>query len=179
MPTNPVFTPVDGAGNVMGQVASGDSLPAGSIPGTSVLIYNGTTYDRMRGANGAINTLTQAAFNAYTEAAVVNGARLVSGNTSAGSFPNNASAFFVSINVTAFTGGTNVIYSLQQQDANGNWVTVGSTAAITAVGTYAFSVGPGMTNGNLLVSGSGQYRVAWTVTGTFTGLTSQIGITGR
>lgn len=179
MPTNPVFTPVDGSGNVLGQAASGDSIMPGTIPGTAVLIFNGTSYDRLRGSNGAINTLTQSAFNVYTEAAVVDGARLTNGNTAGGSFPNNASAFFVSIAVTVFTGGTNVVYSLQQQDANGNWVSVGSTATITATGTYGFSVGPGMTNGNMLVAGSGQYRIAWTVTGTFTHLTSQIGITGR
>jgi hypothetical protein len=179
MPTNPVFTPVDGSGNVMGQVASGDSITPGSVPGSGVLVFNGTTFDRLRGSNGAINVLTQAAFNVYTESAVVSGARLTNGNTNAGSFPNNASAFFVSVVVSVFTGGTNVTYSLQQQDANGNWVTVGSTAAITATGTYGFSVGPGMTNGNLLVSGAGQYRVAWTVTGTFSALTSQVGITGR
>jgi len=179
LPTNPVFTLVDGSGNVVGQVASGDSLAAGTIPGTAVLIYNGTTFDRLRGSNGAINVLTQAAFNVYTESPVVNGARLANGNTNAGSFPNNASYLFVSVNVTAFTGGTNLVYSLQQQDANGNWVTIGSTAAITATGTYGFSVGPGMTNGNMLVPGAGQYRIAWTVTGTFTAVTSQIGVTGR
>lgn len=179
MPTNPVFTPVDGSGSVIGQVASGDSIAAGTIPGFNPLIFNGTTFDRMRGSNGAINVLTQAAFNVYTESAVVNGARLTSGNTSPGSFPNNASYLFMSVVVTAFTGGTNLVYSLQQQDSNGNWATVGSTATITATGTYSFSVGPGMTNGNMLVPGAGQYRIAWTVTGTFTAVTSQIGITGR
>lgn len=115
----------------------------------------------------------------YTEAAVVNGARLANGNTAGANFPSNVAAVFVSVSVSVFTGGTNVTYSLQQQDANTNWVTVGSTPAITATGTYAFSVGPGMANGQLLVGSAGQYRVAWVVTGTFTGLTSQIGITGR
>ena len=118
------------------------------------------------------------ALSVYTEAAVVSGARLTNGNTTAATIPGSASAFFVCVAVTAFTGGTNITYALQQQDANGNWVTVGSTAAITAVGNYAFSVGPGMANGQLLIPGS-KYQVAWTVSGTFTGLTSQIGVSGR
>jgi hypothetical protein len=177
MPTNPVFTPVDGSGNVIGQVASADSLPAGSVPGVAGLLWNGTTWDRPRGSNGSPSVLTQAAFSVYAEAPVVNGARLTTGNITGGSIPNNASLFLVSVVVTAFTG-TSVTYSLQVQDANTNWVTLGSTASITATGTYVFSVGPGMTNANLLVPGSGNWRVSW-VASALTALTSQIGVTGR
>ena len=127
----------------------------------------------------AVTPGSQVAFPVYTESAVVNGARLTSGNIAGGSVPNNAAALLVSVSVSVFTGGTNLVYSLQVQDANGNWVTVGSTATITATGVYGFSVGAGMGNGNVLPSGNGNWRVSWVATGTFTAVTSQIGVTGR
>lgn len=170
---------LDGSGNILGQVVTGDSMSGTFLPGFVPLVFNGTTYDRLKGSNGAFNTLTQSAFTVYQESAVVNGARLTTGNITGGSIPNNASIFLVSVNVSVFAGGTNVIYSLQVQDTNGNWAMVGSSATITATGVYAFSVGPGMTNGNLLPAGNGNWRVSWVVTGTFTNLTSQIGVTGR
>lgn len=159
--------------------ATADALAPGNVGVVVPGVFNGTTVDRLRGSNGAVNTLTQAAFPVYTEAAVVDGARLTSGNIAGGSIPNNASLFLVSVNVSVFTAGTNLVYSLQVQDANGNWVTVGSSATITATGTYGFSVGPGTANGNLLPSGSGNWRVSWVATGVFTHVTSQIGVTGR
>lgn len=180
IPAHQVVVLGDGEGNILATpLATGDSIAPAGVPGYAVLVYNGTTFDRLRGSNGAVNTLTQSAFSVYTETAVVNGARLTGGNIAGGSIPNNASLFLVSVNVSVFTGGTNLVYSLQVQDANGNWVTVGSTATITATGTYGFSVGPGMTNGNMLPSGAGNWRVSWTVTGTFSAVTSQIGVTGR
>lgn len=179
-----VFAKPQAPNAASGQVAIATTAAAdGVAPGSVGLIvpgvFNGTTVDRLRGSNGAINTLTQAAFPVYTEAAVVNGARLASGNIAGGSIPNNASLFLVSVNVSVFTGGTNLTYSLQVQDANGNWLTVGSTALITATGVYGFSVGPGMTNGNALPSGAGNWRVSWVANGAFTAVTSQIGVTGR
>lgn len=180
IPAHQVVVLGDGEGNILASpLATGDSITPGTVPGYAVLVYNGTTFDRLRGSNGAVNTLTQSAFTVYTEAAVVNGARLTSGSIAGGSIPNNGSLFLVSVNVSVFTGGTNLTYSLQVQDANGNWLTVGSTALITATGVYGFSVGPGMTNGNMLPSGAGNWRVAWTVNGTFSAVTSQIGVTGR
>jgi len=180
VPAHQVVVLGDGEGNLVNApLASADSLSAGSVPGTAVLLWNGTTFDRLRGSNGAPNVLTQPAFSVYTEAPVVNGARLASGNIAGGAIPNNASLFLVSVNVSVFTGGTNLTYSLQVQDANGNWVTLGSTATITATGTYGFSVGPGMTNGAMLPSGDGNWRVSWVANGTFSAVTSQIGVTGR
>ena len=159
--------------------ATGDGVSASLVPMVAIGLFNGTTFDRWRGTNGSMNTGPQAAFTVYSEAAVVNGARLTTGNIVGGAITNQAQWLLLGVNVSAFTGGTNLVYSLQVQDANGNWVTVGSTATITATGVYVVSVGPGMTGGNLIPAGNGNWRVSWAVTGTFTAVTSQIGVTGR
>lgn len=145
MPNNPVFTPVDASGNVLG--ASGS--PTYTVPQPPVALYSEATTSRT--TNGAISNQT---------------------------WTNNVSQAIVGVNVTVFTGGTNVVVSLQQQDANGQWQTIGSTQAITAVGSANFSVGPGMTNGAVIVAG-GTYRLAWTLTGTFTALSFQLSVQGR
>lgn len=123
------------------------------------------------------NAVSQIAVNMFTEAAT---SRLVSGNTAGNFWTSNVQQALVGVNVTALTGGTTptVQISLQQQDANGNWQTIASTAALNAVGMAAFSVGTGMTNGSMLTAGS-QYRLAWTVTGTPATCTFQISVQGR
>lgn len=110
----------------------------------------------------------------YSEAPV---SRLTNGNTGANNWPNGVEYGFVGVNITGFAGGTNVTIQLQQLDANGVWQTIGTTAALTGVGTATFSVGVGL-NSNLLVSFS-QFRFAWVVTGVFTTLNFQIGMHTR
>lgn len=123
---------------------------------------------------GTVTAQTPATSDIYTESAQ---SRTTNGNTSTLTWPAQVTDAFVGVNVTGFAGGTNVVVSVQQQDANGVWQTIASTSAITAVGTAQLSVGPG-TNGVLLRSG-GSYRLAWTVTGVFTTLTFQLGVTAR
>jgi len=171
-----VYDPVSGL-YYLGRSATQDSMPGANIPVVAVGLWNGTSLDRIRGSNGAVNVLTQAAFPVYTESAVADSGRQASGNITGGSIPNNASLFLVSVSVTLLTA-TNVTYSLQVQDSNGNWVAAGSTPVITAAGVYAFSVGPGTANGNVLPCGNGNWRVSWTVTAGVH-ITSQIGVTGR
>ncbi|HEV2347595.1 MAG TPA: hypothetical protein VGS97_26120 [Actinocrinis sp.] len=125
--------------------------------------------------SGSVTTVTPATSDLYTEAPA---SRTTSGNTATLTWPANVTEAFVGVNVTGFAGGTNVVISLQQQDANGIFQTIASTAALTAVGTAVLAVGPGQTNGVLLRSG-GAYRLAWTVTGTFTTLTFQLGVSAR
>lgn len=124
---------------------------------------------------GTVTAQTPATSDLYTEAAT---SRTTNGNTATLTFPAQIADVFVGINVTGFAGGTNVVISLQQQDANGIFQTIASSAALTATGVANFSAGPGTANGALLRSG-GSYRLAWTVTGTFTTLTFQLGVTGR
>lgn len=172
----PVFAQVDLNGNA---VVSG----AGSVgtPGVSRIEDGTTTNLAAVTANGAQITGVQAAFTVYTESAVVNGARLTNGNTTAASLTNQLQWIQVSAVVTALSGGSSptLVYSFQVQDANSNWVTLASTPTISTTGTYVFSVGPGMANGQLVTAGVGQYRVSWAVTGVPTGVTAQIGVSGR
>jgi hypothetical protein len=124
---------------------------------------------------GSVTSVTPATADIYTESAV---ARTTNGNTANLTWPANVTEALIGVNVTGFAGGTNVTISLQQQDANGIFQTIASTAALTAVGTAVLAVGPGQSNGVLLRSG-GVYRLAWVVTGTFTTLTFQLGVTAR
>lgn len=81
----------------------------------------------------------------------------------------------VAVNVTAVLTVGTLTVSLQRQDANGIWHTLGTTAAITAVGTAIFSVGPGTANGHPL--GSGIYRIRRVVTGD--SVTHQVSVQAR
>lgn len=124
---------------------------------------------------GTLTSQTPATADLYTEAPA---ARTTNGNTANLVWPANVTEAFVGVNITGFAGGTNVVISLQQQDANGIFQTIASTAALTATGTALLAVGPGQSNGVLLRSG-GTYRLAWVVTGVFTTLTFQLGVTAR
>ncbi|MEV8480365.1 hypothetical protein [Streptomyces sp. NPDC051173] len=155
MPTNPVFTPVDNNGNVIGAAGTPSAVNVANSP--------------------TVFTVVQPSAVLYSEAAQ---SRTANGTTAAQTWTNNVAAAIVGVNVTAFTGGTNLVISLQQQDANGVWQTIGSSAAITAAGTATFSVGQGMATGAVLVSG-GSYRLAWTLTGPFVALTFQLSVQGR
>lgn len=146
MPTNPVFTPVDANGNVIGVAGTPTVTVAAPAP---VALYSEATTSRTSN-----NT------------------------TSPQTWTNDVSQAIVGVNVTGFSGGTNVVVSLQQQDANGVWQTLASSATITAVGTASFSVGPGMQTGAVLIAG-GSYRLAWTLTGVFTTLSFQLSVQGR
>lgn len=113
----------------------------------------------------------------FTEATT---ARTASGNTATQDWLANATQCWVGVNLTALSGGTTptVTVSLQQRDNNLVWHTLASTSALNAVGTAQFSVGVGMTNGAMLMAG-GQYRFAWTVTGTPAACSFQIAMSGR
>lgn len=155
MPTNPVFTPVDGNGNVIGVAGSPSAVTVSNSP--------------------TVFTVVQPPVTLFAEAAQ---SRTTNGATTAQTWTNNVAAAIVGVNVTGFAGGSNVVVSLQQQDANGAWQTLASTAAITGTGTATISVGQGTATGAMLVSG-GSYRLAWTLTGTFTALSFQLSVQGR
>ncbi|MFC5799115.1 hypothetical protein [Streptomyces formicae] len=123
------------------------------------------------------STVAQIATTMYTESTT---ARTTSGNTSTQTWLANASTCWVGVNLTALSGGTapTVTVSLQQQDANGVWHTLASTSALNAIGTASFSVGAGMSTGQMLRAG-GSYRFSWVITGTPTECSFQIAMSGR
>lgn len=157
------------------------STSGSSAPGTAsyVKVTDGTnTVAVDSGGRITTNAVAQVAQNQYTEATT---SRTTSGNTAGGSWTANVQQAFVGVNVTAFTGGTSptLVVQLQQQDANGNFQTIGASQSITATGMYAFSVGTGMTSGQMIMAGQGQYRLAWVVTGTPATLSFQLGLSAR
>lgn len=123
------------------------------------------------------NTVAQIATTMYTEATT---ARTTSSNTSTQTWLANASTCWVTVNLTALSGGTTptVTVSLQQQDGNSNWITLASTSALNATGTAMFSVGAGMATAHMLLAG-GSYRFSWAVTGTPATCSFQIAMSGR
>lgn len=123
------------------------------------------------------NTVAQIATDMYTEATT---ARTTSSNTSTQTWLANASTCWVTVNLTALSGGSSptVTVSLQQLDANSVWHTLASTSALNATGTANFSVGAGMDNGDMLKAG-GSYRFSWAVTGTPATCSFQIAMSGR
>ncbi|MFJ2650869.1 hypothetical protein ACIO1C_29640 [Streptomyces sp. NPDC087420] len=123
------------------------------------------------------NSVAQIATTMFTEATT---ARLTTNNTTTQTWLANASTCWVSVNLTALSGGTapTVVVSLQQQDGNANWQTLASTSALSAVGLTQFSVGAGMTNGAMLLAG-GNYRFSWVITGTPAACSFQIAMSGR
>lgn len=125
--------------------------------------------------SGSVTALTQTAVDVYTESPT---SRLTNGNTATLTWPAHATETWIGVNVTGFAGGTNVQFFLDQQDANGIWQQIANTGQETAAGTYTFGCGPGQAAGAMLRSG-GAFRIRWVVTGTFTTLTFQLGVSAR
>lgn len=123
------------------------------------------------------NAVGQISADMYTEATT---SRTTSSNTTAQQWLINAQQCWVTVNLTALSGGSSptVVVNLQQIDGNGNWHTLASTSALSAVGTAQFSVGTGMTTGAMLRAG-GQYRFSWVITGTPATCSFQIALAGR
>jgi hypothetical protein len=123
------------------------------------------------------NSVGQISADMYTEATT---SRLVSGNTTAQQWLLNAQQCWVTVNLTALSGGSSptVVVNLQQIDGNGNWYTLASTSALNAVSTAQFSAGTGMTTGAMLRAG-GQYRFSWVITGTPATCSFQLSLAGR
>lgn len=125
-----------------------------------------------------VNSVAQSAISLYTEATT---SRTTSGNSTSFFWSGNVTQVFCGINVTALSGGTSptITISLQQQDANGVYQVLSTTPALNQTGIASFSVGTGMTNGQMISSGQGQYRFSWVIAGTPTTCSFQIGLTGR
>jgi len=181
---NPVITLVDNLGV---PISGTNPLPTSGGGGTSTVAGSGTPGTpaggvlTVQGVSGGTSlptaTVGQAATTLYSEAAV---SRTASGNSATQTWPATVTQAFIGVSVATLTGGTSptLVVSLQQQDANTVWQTIAQSATITAVGAASFSIGPGLTNGQLLTAG-GSYRFAWTVTGGPATLTFQVSGQGR
>lgn len=86
------------------------------------------------------------------------------------------------IDITGFTGGTNVTFTVQGKDpVSGKYYTLLASAALTATGTTVLEIRPDITTvtANLTAAKQlpSQFKVIATVTGTFTVLTYSVGAT--
>lgn len=186
MSYNPVITLVDNLGV---PISGTNPLPtsSGGGGGTSTVAGSGTAGTptggvlTVQGVAGGTSLPTAAvglaAATLYSEAAV---SRTATGTGTTQTWPATVTQAFIGVTVATLTGGTSptLVVSLQQQDANTIWQTIAQSSTITAVGAASFSVGPGLTNGQMLTAG-GSYRFTWTVTGGPATLTFQISGQGR
>lgn len=83
----------------------------------------------------------------------------------------------VDINLKTLVGGVSpsVTFSIQRKDSLGNYTTIHSGTALTAVGLYSRDIGPGLETTKL----PGQViRIAWIVSGAPTSATADIVVIG-
>lgn len=132
----------------------------------------------VQGVSGGTAVPTTAAVPValFSEAAT---ARTVSGNSANITPTANPQGLILSWNVTAVSGTSPALtLSLQQQDANGVFQTLGTSVSITAVAAGNFSCGSGLVN-QVLISGNNVCRIAWTISGTTPSFTFQSSLVGR
>lgn len=104
-------------------------------------------------------------------------ARTVTGDTGPIQWLDGVTAALVSVNVTAVAGtaSPSVTVSLQQQDGNGQWYQLGTTAALTATGLVSFTA----TDPGTFVAPGGIFRVRWVIAGTNPSYTFQVSVQCR
>jgi hypothetical protein len=90
--------------------------------------YNGATWDRWR--NNTEGTLLASAARTATP-------------PSSTMTNYNHRGLDLQFRVTAVTGSPSLTVSVQTQDADGNWVSIASFTAVTAVGVYSYQIYPG------------------------------------
>lgn len=102
-------------------------------------------------------------------------ARTATGNTGTQDLPELTHELWVVANVTSVSGTSPTLtIQYQQQDANGNWVTVKESAEVTAAAIEQFSVGHSET-----LVGGGSYRIRWAIGGSDPSFTFQLSVQAR
>jgi len=114
-------------------------------------------------ANLITTTIASAAFTATG-----NGTEIVIGPRS---------SLCLDISVTAVSGtGASCTFMLQRKGADGNWYTIYTSSAVTAIGTVSTTIGAGCsTNQDFGTS----IRLAWTISGTTPSFTFGASIIGK
>lgn len=154
MPTNPVFTLVDGSGNIVKTVANGD--------GTSTL----TT-------SAAATTTTFITYPPGAQAASNTG---VSFSTAA------VSGLAVDATLVSFTGGSSpgITFFVDRFGSDGVWYRVWTSASLTSATTVSVQIGPfPAATGIVTAVLTGTARFGWSTTGTPTAVTFSASVIGR
>lgn len=154
MPTNPVFTEVDGSGNTLKTTPNGD---------------------------GTANLTISAASTTTTEITYLPGAQAV---TNAGVSFATASVSYLAVDITltSFTGGSSpsVTFFLDRLAADGLWYRIWTSSALTTGGVTSVNAGPGLTGaGTVATVLTGTARFGWSSTGAPTAITFSASVIGR
>lgn len=153
MPNNPVFTLVDGSGNVLKAMSNGD--------GTANLVA---------GSAGAATFLTY-----------LSGAQAVS-NTGTSFSTGSVSALAVDVTLTSFTGGTSptVTFFVDRLGADGVWYRIWTSSALNSATAVSVQIGPFPSGTGIFTAVlTGTARFGWSSTGTPTAITFSASVIGR
>ncbi|MEV5944439.1 hypothetical protein [Streptomyces sp. NPDC051994] len=168
MPTNPVFTPVDNNGNVIGTAAGTAGSPASSV--TSIQgVVGGTSVP-------VTTSTTTSTFITY-----LSGAQAVS-NTGVSFSTAAVSGLAVDVTLTSFTGGTSptVTFFVDRLGSDGVWYRLWTSAALNGAGVTSVQIGPfPAATGIVTAVLTGTARFGWTSTGTPTAITFSASVVGR
>ncbi|MBX7464963.1 hypothetical protein K1Y80_02555 [Streptomyces sp. MAG02] len=154
MPTNPVFTLVDGSGNIIKTVSNGD--------GTSTLT-------------------TSAAATTTTFITYLSGAQAVS-NVGVSFSTAAVSGLAVDVTLTSFTGGSSpaVTFFVDRLGSDGVWYRVWTSSALTSTGVTSVQIGPfPAATGIVTAVLTGTARFGWSSTGSPTAITFSASVIGR
>ncbi|MFE4867723.1 hypothetical protein [Streptomyces sp. NPDC056682] len=154
MPTNPVFTLVDGSGNLIKSVSNGD--------GTATLT-------------------TSAAATTTTFITYLSGAQAVS-NTGVSFSTAAVSGLAVDATLVSFTGGSSpgITFFVDRFGSDGVWYRVWTSASLTSATTVSVQIGPfPAATGIVTAVLTGTARFGWSTTGTPTAVTFSASVIGR
>lgn len=171
-------TPLPAGSNALGTVTANAGTGTMNVTGTGTAGTPASGVVTIQGASGgsAVSVSLVAPVTLFSEGT---SARTTSGNTSNLTPTTAPSSMIVAWNITAVTGTTpSMTVSLQQQDANGVFQTLASSAAQTATGTGTLSVGQALAN-NVMISGNNITRIAWTISGVTPSFTVQFSLIAR
>lgn len=154
MPTNPVFTLVDGSGNIIKAVSNGDGT---STLTTSAAATTTTFITYLSGAQAASNVGVS-----FSTAAV--------------------SGLAVDATLVSFTGGSSpgIVFFVDRFGSDGVWYRVWTSTSLTSATTVSVQIGPFPTATGIITAVlTGTARFGWATTGSPTAVTFSASVIGR
>lgn len=168
MPNNPVFTPVDNNGNVIGSGSGTAGSPAASVT-TIQGVVGGTSVP-------VTTSTTTSTFITY-----LSGAQAVS-NTGVSFSTTAVSALAVDVTLSSFTGGSSpgVTFFVDRLGSDGVWYRLWTSASLTGAGVTSVQIGPfPVATGIVTAVLTGTGRFGWASTGSPTAITFSASVVGR
>ncbi|MEV5944409.1 hypothetical protein [Streptomyces sp. NPDC051994] len=168
MPTNPVFTPVDNNGNVIGTAAGTAGSPSAGV-------------QSVQGVAGGTSLAVTTSTTTSTFITYLSGAQAVS-NAGVSFSTAAVSGLAVDITLTSFTGGSSpaVTFFVDRLGSDGVWYRIWTSSALNSAGVTSVQIGPfPVATGIVTAVLTGTGRFGWTSTGTPTAITFSASVVGR